>query len=151
MARTMLMIGMLTACAGTHASAGEPRWALWAEGGGARIHDDDQAGAGALRLQRDLDSRGVFRLQAGLVLSLYGAVDLGVEVHPLPRSRVSPFFGAGFGLMGEEDYGGTFFRGTAGLQVMLTRSVFLRSAVQAGTHGGQAGPHLATIGIGWRF
>ncbi|HET9315935.1 MAG TPA: hypothetical protein VFQ51_10115 [Vicinamibacteria bacterium] len=151
MGRITLLIGMLALCSGAHAYAGEPRWALWGEGGWTRIHDDDRAGVGALRLQRDLDSRRMFRVQAGLVLSLYGAVDLGVEAHPWPGSRVSPFVGAGLGLMGEEDYGGPFFRGTAGLQVMLSRSVLLRGAVQAGTHDGQAGPHLATIGLGWRF
>ena len=145
------MIGTLVLCAATQASAGEPRWTLWAEGGATRIHDDDQAGVGALRLQRDLDSRGVFRAQLGLVLSLYSAVDFGVEAHPWPRSRVSPFVGAGLGLMSEEDYGEEFFRGTAGLQVMLSRSVVLRGALQAGTHDGQAGPHLATLAIGWRF
>jgi hypothetical protein len=149
--RTTLLIGMLALCSGTQARAGEPRWTLWAEGGSTHIHDDDDAGVGALRLQRDLDSRGVFRAQLGFVVSLYGAVDLGVEAHPRPRSRVSPFFGAGLGLMGEEDYGRWFFRGTAGLQVMLSRSVVLRGALQVGTHDGQAGPHLATIGLGWRF
>jgi len=83
--------------------------------------------------------------------ALYSAVDFGVEAHPWPRSRVSPFVGAGLGLMSEEDYGEEFFRGTAGLQVMLSRSVVLRGALQAGTHDGQAGPHLATLAIGWRF
>lgn len=158
MGRITLLIGTLALCAATQARAGEPRWTLWAEGGATHIHDDDHAGVGALRLQRDLDSRGVFRAQLGLVLSLHGAVeslysavDFGVEAHPWPRSRVSPFVGAGLGLMSEEDYGEEFFRGTAGLQVMLSRSVVLRGALQAGTHDGQAGPHLATLAIGWRF
>ena len=115
------------------------------------VTPDDESEEFIRSVQRDLDSRGVFRAQLGLVLSLYGAVDLGVEAHLRPRSRVSPFFGAGLGLMGEEDYGRSFFRGTAGLQVMLSRSVVLRGALQAGTHDGQAGPHLATLAIGWRF
>jgi hypothetical protein len=149
--RITLLLGLTALGAGAPARAAEPRWTLWAEGGGTRIHDDDQEGVGALRVQRDLDSRGVFRVQTGLVLSLYGALDVGVEAHPWPRSRVSPFVGAGAGLMDEEDYGGAFFRGTAGLQVVLSRSVVLRGALQAGTHDGQAGPHLATIGVGWRF
>ena len=151
MGRITLLIGTLALCAATQARAGEPRWTLWAEAGATRIHDDDQEGVGALRLQRDLDSRGVFSTQLGLVLSLYSAVDFGVEAHPWPQSRVSPFVGAGLGLMSEEEYGEAFFRGTAGLQVMLSRSVVLRGALQAGTHDGQAGPHLATLAIGWRF
>jgi hypothetical protein len=53
--------------------------------------------------------------------------------------------------MGEDEYTGGFFRGTAGLEARLSARAVLRLALQAGTHDGEAGPHLATIGIGWRF
>jgi hypothetical protein len=81
----------------------------------------------------------------------YGALDLGVEAHPWPRARVSPFLGVGAGIMAEDEYIGTFLRGTAGLEAKLSRGAVLRLAVQAGTHDGQDGPHLATLGVGWRF
>jgi hypothetical protein len=149
--RTPLLIGMLALAAIAPAGAdGEPRSILSVEGGGTRIHDDDST-VGALRIHRGLGSRGLFRIQLGATVAAFGTLDLGVEFHPWPRARVSPFLGAGGGLMSEDEYFGTFVRGTAGLEAKLSRRVVLRLAFQAGTHDGEAGPHLATLGVGWRF
>lgn len=149
--RTTLLITTLALAAASPARGGDgPRWMVSAEGGRIRIHDDETA-VGALRIQRDLGSRGLFRVQLGAIVAASGALDAGVELHPWPQARVSPFLGAGGGLMSEDEYFGLYFRGTAGLEAKLSTSVVMRLCVQAGTHDGQAGPHLATLGLGWRF
>ena len=150
--RTTLLLGALAIAAAAPARAEDPpRWMLFAEGGGSRIHDDDHGGVGALGLQRDLGSRGLFRIQLAAAAASYGAIDLGVEAHLWARARVSPFLGAGAGLMSEEDYGDSYYRARAGVEVKLSGNAVVRLAVQAGTHDGQAGPHSATVGFGWRF
>jgi hypothetical protein len=51
--------------------------------------------------------------------------------------------------MAEPEYGGLFLRVTGGVGVRLTSRATARLLVQRGTHDGQPGPHLATIGIQW--
>ena len=75
-----------------------------------------------------------------------GALDAGIEARFCRSCRVSPVLGLAAVLMGEDDYGGTFARATAGLEAVLTPRLVLRATVQAGTHDGQAGPHLAAVG-----
>jgi hypothetical protein len=134
------------------ASAAERAWTVVAEPGAGRIHHDGEtAPAGALRVLRGLGGRGVLRAEAGLAVSTYGAVDVGLEARLCPSCRVSPVLGVGGGLLAEEGYGGSFARATAGVEAVLAPRLVLRATVQAGTHDGQAGPHLAAIGLGWRF
>jgi hypothetical protein len=76
---------------------------------------------------------------------------VGIEARLCRSCRVSPVLGMGGGLLAEDEYGGTFGRATAGLEAALTPRLVLRATVQAGTHDGQAGPHHAAIGLGWRF
>lgn len=126
-------------------------WTIAAEPSWGRIHEDDDAPAGSLRLLRRLGRSGVLRAQLGLTASSYGAVDLGVEARLCRACRVSPVVGVGTGLLLEDEYGGTFARATAGVEAALAPRLVLRATVQAGTHDGQAGPHLAALGLGWRF
>jgi len=142
----------LASGAGAAAADEVPRaWTLAVEPAWGRIHDDDGAAAGSLRAFRALDRGGRLRAQAGLTLSSYGALDVGIEVRLCRSCRVAPVLGVGGGLLSEEEYGGTFARATAGLEAVLAPRVVLRATVQAGTHDGQAGPHLAALGLGWRF
>ena len=147
---TTVTAALALTMAAARARAEDP-WLVTAEAGVGAIHDDDRSAAGALRLSRDLGS-GPFRLQLGVAGATYGAVDLGLEWRVLPGARVSPFLGVGGGLMTEDDYiGGTFVRGTAGIEARLSKNAVLRLGLQGGRHDGQKGPHQATIGIGWRF
>lgn len=152
--RTIVILGSLVLAGAAAARAEEPRrWTLSAEAGRSRLHDDGvETWAVALRVQRSIGPAGVLRLQLGAVASGYGALDAGLEVHPWPRARVSPFLGAGGGYMSEEDeFDGGFLRATVGMEAKLSSRAVLRLAVQAGTHDGQAGPHIATVGLGFRF
>lgn len=133
------------------AGAAADDWLLSAEAGRTWLHTDDRSVAGALRLSRRLGPRDAFRLQAGVAVASYGALDVGVEWHPLPRGRVQPFVGAGGGFLVEDEYAGAFLRGTLGVEVPLSADLVARLAVQVGTHDRQRGPHLATAGFGWRF
>jgi hypothetical protein len=142
----------LIAGAGTAAADEVPRaWTLAAEPAWGRIHDDDEAAAGSLRVFRAFDRGGRLRAQLGLTLSSYGALDVGVEARLCRSCRVSPVLGVGGGLLAEDEYDGGFLRATAGLEAVLAPRLVLRATVQAGTHDGQAGPHLAALGLGWRF
>ena len=145
----VLMGGAVTAAAEEVPRA----WTLAAEPAWGRIHEDDEAAAGSLRVFRALDRGGRFRAQAGLTVSSYGALDLGIEARLCRSCRVAPVLGVGGGLMveGDGEYDGTFWRATAGIEAILTPRLVLRATVQAGTHDGQAGPHLASLGLGWRF
>ena len=131
---------------GTVTAAAEevPRaWTLAAEPAWGRTHDDDEAAAGSLRVFRALDRGGRWRAQAGLTVSSYGTLDLGIEARLCRSCRVSPVLGVGGGLMGEGEYDGlTFARATAGIEAVLAPRLVLRATVQVGTHDGQAGPHL---------
>jgi hypothetical protein len=148
-AAAVLMGGAVTA-----AAEDVPRaWTIAAEPAGGRIHEDDEAPAGSLRVFRRLGRSGALRAQLGLTLSSYGALDAGVEWRTCPSCRVSPVLGAGGGVLleGDGEFGGAFGRATAGVEAVLTPRLVLRATVQAGTHDGQAGPHLAALGLGWRF
>ena len=151
--RTIVVLGSLALAGAVTARADEPpRWTLSAEAGRSRIHDNGvDTWVGALRLHRSIGA-GVLRLQLGAAVSSYGALDAGLEVHPWPRARVSPFLGAGGGyITEEEEWEGGFLRATAGMEAKLSSRAVLRLAVQAGTHDGQSGPHVATLGVGFRF
>jgi hypothetical protein len=142
----------MAAGAGAAAADEIPRaWTLAAEPAWGRIHDDDEAAAGSLRVFRTLDRGGRLRAQAGLTASSYGALDVGIEARLCRSCRVAPVLGVGGGLLWEDEYGGTFARATAGLEAVLAPRLVLRATVQAGTHDGQAGPHLVALGLGWRF
>jgi hypothetical protein len=145
-------VAVLIGGAVTAAAEEVPRaWTLALEPAWGRIHDDDEAAAGSLRVFRTIDRGGRWRAQAGLTVSSYGALDVGIEARLCRSCRVSPVLGVGGGLLAEEGYGGTFARATAGLEAVLAPRLVLRATVQAGTHDGQAGPHLAALGLGWRF
>jgi hypothetical protein len=145
-------VALWIGAAGTAAAGEAPRgWTVAAEAGGVRIHDDDDGAAGSLRVFRRLGRSGRLSAQAGLTVSSYGALDVGIEARLCRSCRVSPVLGMGGGLLAEDEYGGTFGRATAGLEAALTPRLVLRATVQAGTHDGQAGPHHAAIGLGWRF
>ena len=150
MRQAWAMAMVLVGAAGAAVAEEAPRaWTIAAEPAWGRIHDD-QAAAGSLRVLRDLGGGGL-RAEAGLAISSYRALDVGIEARLCRSCRVSPVLGVGGGLMGEEDYGGAFARATAGLEAVLAPRLVLRATVQAGTHDGQAGPHLAAVGLGWRF
>jgi hypothetical protein len=149
MSKPTLIAVLGLALAASRARAEDP-WLVTAEAGVSAIHDDDRSAGGALRLSRDLGSSPL-RLQLGVAAATYGAVDLGVEWRMLPGARVSPFLGVGGGVMGEDDYGGTFVRVSGGLEARLSKNAVLRLGLQGGRHDGQAGPHQATLGVGWRF
>jgi hypothetical protein len=145
-------VALWIGAAGTAAAGEVPRaWTVAAEAGGVRIHDDDGGAAGSLRVFRRLGRSGRLSAQAGLAVSSYAALDVGIEARLCRSCRVSPVLGMGGGLLVEDEYGGTFVRATAGLEAALTPRLVLRATVQAGTHDGQAGPHHAAIGLGWRF
>src|SRR5687768_10332023 len=84
-AAAVLMGGAVTA-----AAEDVPRaWTIAAEPAGGRIHEDDEAPAGSLRVFRRLGRSGALRAQLGLTLSSYGALDAGVEWRTCPSCRVS--------------------------------------------------------------
>jgi hypothetical protein len=139
----------LIAAAAAAAEEAPRAWTIAVEPARARLHGDGYAGS--VRVLRDL-GRGALRAQLGLTAwEPGGALDAGIEARVCPKCRVSPVLGVGGGLMGENGYGGPFARATAGIEAVLTPRLVLRATVQAGTHDGQSGPHLAAVAIGWRF
>jgi hypothetical protein len=142
---------LLGAAALARGEDARPAWTVAAEAGYGRIHDDDSAPAGALRVFRRLGRSDVLRVELGAAVSSYAAIDAGIEARLCPSWRVSPVLGVGGGPMLEDEYGGGFFRASAGVEAVLARNLVLRAVAQAGVHDGQAGPHLATVGVGWRF
>lgn len=146
--RVTAVLAVLLAAGRAHA---DDAWLVSLEGGASQIHEGDlRSACGALRLSRDLGA-SPFRIQASASVASAGALDLGLEWRVRPRARLTPFVGVGGGLLAEEEWTGFFWRGTAGVEARLTTNAVARLSVQAGRHDGQAGPHQAMLGFGWRF
>jgi hypothetical protein len=131
-------------------------WLVRGELGQVEIHHAERRSMGfGLRLGRNFDRQGFACLDLGLSVSTadeaYLSLDAGVELRPMPRSRVTPFLGARAGFIGESEFSGIVLQGGAGLHCTLTPRAGLRLAIYRGTHGGQMGPHLLTGGVEVRF
>lgn len=129
-------------------------WHITAAVGQSDIHENRSSGFGwAAHVGRSrANARGVFAelgLAGGTSDEGFLALDGGVGIRVLPNSVISPVLGVGAGVMGEPEYTGLFLRATGGVDVRLTSRARARLVVQRGSHGGQSGPHLATIGLQW--
>jgi hypothetical protein len=81
----------------------------------------------------------------------FGTAELGLEFRLCARCRFTGFLGLGGGYMNEEHWDGGMLRANAGVEARITSRLSARASVQAGTHDGIRGPHLATVGLAWGF
>lgn len=122
-------------------------WYVRFELGSAEIHraETDGVWVGG-RLGRRLGERGTLRVDGGITWSDadegFAALDLGLELRPLPRGRVTPVLGAGVGILGEPEFTGEVLRAFVGLDVRLGPRLAVRAAVQRAQHGGEQGPDI---------
>jgi hypothetical protein len=146
-----LMMGAVVLVANPLRAQETKPWTMRMESSLMQIHSDDRAPAGALRLSRALGADGATAVDVGLSASGYLSLDAGIERRLCTRCRIQPFLGGGIGLLGEDGYTGWMVRGTAGLEAPLGSGWVGRVSGQLGSHGGQSGPHMVTIGLGRRF
>lgn len=147
------------------AAAQQPRpWTLIGEAGVSDIHGETEAeGAGAaIRLARRVFGyewlRAEVALTGGNAEEDFGTAELGIELRLCPTCRFTGFVGGGGGLLYEGkggdtpgDWTGGMLRANVGFEVRLSERFSARAMAQAGTHDGVRGPHLATVGLAWRF
>ena len=152
MVRSWFVAAMVLLPASGLDAASPGPWSIRVEGGLSRIHSDDRGAGGALRVARDLGAARGASLEVGLMSGhSYAALDLGLEARLCRGCRFAPFLGIGVGALGEEDYTGWLARVTGGVAAPMGTRVFLRASAQLAVHGGQRGPHLFTVGLGYRF
>lgn len=142
------------------ALAQEPRpWAVTVEGAVSDMHGETRADgpAGALRVSRSLMGydwlRGEVALTGGSADKDrgFGTAELGLEVRLCGTCRFTPFVGGGGGYLKETRWDGGMLRANAGVEARLTPRLSARAMAQAGTHDGVRGPHMATVGVVWKF
>ena len=110
----------------------------------------DKSIGGAVRfgISREPD---VFRLETGLIAGApYLGLDAGLEVRFPRRASLGMVLRAGGGLLIEDGYIGVFVRGGGGVEFDLSPRVALRATAQAGSHGGDGGPHHLYLGLDYR-
>ena len=146
----LMATGFLLLAGPSYAQEAGP-WTARIESGPMWIHTDDRSGAGALRVSREVGKSGALALDLGVAASSSLSLEGGVEWKLCPNCRIRPFVGAGAGALGEDDYAGWMVRGNAGIEAPLGRRVVARVGGQLGAHGGQRGPHLLTVALGYRF
>jgi len=130
----------------------EPRSFVRLEVGRAEIHRASSTGAIiGLHLGRRADAAGIARLELGASYSGadegYVALEVGGELRPLAKGRITPLLGVGAGVLLEPEFSGEMVRGTLALEAEVSVRVALRLGAQLGQHGGARGPNTIFIGI----
>ena len=139
------------------ARAQERPWTVILEGGVSDMHGETAAdgGAGALRLARRIAGYDWMRAEVaftgGAADEDFGTAELGIELRLCPTCRIVAFVGGGGGFLYEPEWNGGMLRANAGLEGRISSRLSVRAMAQAGTHDGVRGPHLAMIGLAWRF
>jgi hypothetical protein len=154
---TLAFLAMLAA-APAHAQQMRP-WAVTLEGGVSDMHGKTAVDgpAGALRLSRRLMGyewlRGEVAVTGGSADENrgFGTAELGLELRWCSSCRFTAFIGGGGGWLTETRWNGGMLRGNLGVETRVSQRFSLRAMTQAGTHDGVRGPHLAMLGLIWRF
>lgn len=132
-------------------------WTVIVEMGVSDVHGRTEADGfgGALRLARRLFGYDWMRAEVafagGQADRNFGTAELGLEFRLCARCRITGFLGLGGGFLQEEHWNGGMLRANVGAEARLSERFSVRVAAQAGTHDGVRGPHLATLGVAWRF
>ena len=129
-------------------------WTVIVEAGVSDVHGHTEADGfgGAVRLQRRVFydwMRAEVAFTGGAADENFGTAELGLEFRLRVRGRFTGFLGLGGGFHDEEHWNGGMLRANAGVEARLTSRLSARANVQAGTHDGVRGPHLATLGLAW--
>lgn len=84
---------------------------------------------------------------------LYGGWLIGIKYRFFSEKKFSPFIFGGAGGIVEEDRGSTYIlAAAAGVDLNLTPKMVIPIAYQFGMHrSSMKGPHVISIGIGYRF
>jgi hypothetical protein len=129
--------------------ASAPSWFVQLEGGGTRIHDDEEGVIGAVRLGRYLDRNGILAVTlnaAGAATDgVFGSLTLGLQLQA-GQSRFTPTVGGRVGVLVEEGFVGDVLEGTAGLAFRIAADQWIRLSLQLGRHSDAEGPHTLLIG-----
>lgn len=134
-------------------------WAVTVEGGVSDMHGKTAADgpAGAVRVSRRVMGYDWLRAEVALTGGSadedrgFGTAELGLELRLCSSCRVAGFIGGGGGFLKETRWEGGLLRANAGVEARLSPRFSARAMVQAGTHDGVRGPHLAMLGVVWRF
>lgn len=161
---TTLRLAVLTGMAGLLAVPGaraqeRPPWAVALEGAVSDMHGETRAdgAAGALRVSRELMGYDWLRAEVALTGGSadqnrgFGTAEVGLELRFCSSCRFTGFVGGGGGYLKETRWDGGMLRANAGVEARLSRRFSARAMAQAGTHDGVRGPHMATVGVVWRF
>jgi len=130
-------------------------WTVIVEAGVSDVHGHTEADGfgGAVRLQRRVFGYDWMRAEVaftgGAADENFGTAELGLEFRLRAHRRITGFLGLGGGFHDEEHWNGGMLRANAGVEARLTGRLSARANVQAGTHDGVRGPHLATLGLAW--
>jgi hypothetical protein len=157
--RVMSVFSFLAISSVPAAFAQQRPWAVTLEGGVSDMHGETrvEGGAGALRVSRRLMGypwlRGEVAFSGGSAGDDrgFGTAELGIELRWCTQCRFTPFVGGGGGWLKESHWDGGMLRANAGVEARVTERLSARLMAQAGTHDGVRGPHLATLGLTWRF
>lgn len=132
----------------------KPPARIQVEGGLFQIHTPELGGAGTFRYIRPLDAQGFnYEIKITFGASEGGGWlggDIGVRYIFKIRS-ISPFIGAGLGVGTCGDWTGISFHGTFGFELDFGNGNYLPVSIQFGIHGGETGPTMYAVGIGWRL
>jgi hypothetical protein len=128
------------------------RVGIHAEGGVVHIHGARAAGGG-FHVFRLIGRQADMRLDFGAIGDAYGvALDVGIDYRRPTSARWSLVLRAGSGLLIEgPDWAGVFLRVGGGVAWQHASNAFVTVIVDAGTHGGTAGPYRAMVGWERRF
>jgi hypothetical protein len=132
-------------------------WTAIVEAGVSDVHGRTEADGfgGGLRLQRRLFGYNWMRAEVaftgGTADENFGTAELGLEFRHRVWGRFTGFLGLGGGFLKEEHWEGGMLRANVGVEARVWKRLSVRAAVQAGTHDGIRGPHLATLGLAWGF
>ena len=129
------------------------------EGGVSDVHGETAVDglAGALRISRRLLGcewmRGEVALTGGSADEDrgFGTAELGIEFRLCSTCRFTGFVGGGGGFLAETRRNVGMLRANVGVEARVSDRFSLRATAQAGTHDGVRGPHLAMLGVIWRF
>ena len=123
------------------------------EAGYSETHDGSDKGfGGAVHFVSESGGSNPLRLEAGLIAGPpYAGLDAGLEVRLPKRTPVGLLLRAGGGLLVEDGFVGAYARGGGGIEMEMSARLALRGTWQAGTHGGQGGPHLMHFGVDYRW
>jgi hypothetical protein len=134
-------------------------WAVTLEAGVSDMHGKTAADGpgGAFRASRRLMGHDWLRGEVALTGGSadedrgFGTAEIGLEIRLCTACRVTGFAGGGGGYLKEAHWDGGLLRANVGAESRISDRLSVRLMAQAGTHDGVRGPHLATLGLIWRF